>query len=111
LERRDEVELDRYPRRYGGLGDLHAAAADVLVADPLVDGAGAAPRTTEGPLHGGVALLVGRPRTPALEVVDQREDLFGRRLDLRAPRDAKIARLGGRVAEHGGDGGDDDDEN
>src|SRR6185436_4137352 len=87
-----------------------ASLADIAVAVPFIDRALAGRRAGEGALHGGVEMLVGRPRAPLVEVVDVRDDLLRRRIDGGRALDAEFVGLPRREDKDNGHRRDDDDD-
>ncbi len=88
LERLEEIQFD--PDQLVGLAleNGHAALADLRVARPFVDRAGARRRALVGDLHGGIELRPGRPGIPAMEIVDLVEHRRRGRGDLDRSHDA-----------------------
>src|SRR3984893_14305312 len=107
----NEIELDDDLRWRRRIGDFHSPLTDILVAIPGIYGALAILRAAERPLHCRVFFLPRRPRTPAAQVVDECEDLFGRRLDAGRALHLECVGLGRGKNENRRDRDDDHDRN
>src|SRR5439155_9512299 len=116
LKRLEEIQLDHdlggWRRR---LHDFHPSLTDFLVPFPLIDGAPAAGRAAVSPLQGGVQFLPRGPRSPIVEVVDERKNLLRRRFQACGALNTELVRLDRCKTQYASDPDDeyyhDDDDN
>src|SRR5215470_366490 len=96
LHRLDRVEPERNPRWRRDIDDFDTALTDLAVAGPLIARALAAVRTGIGDLDFRIGLRERIPGIHAVDVVDQRKNLFRRSADSLRALHLKVVREGRR---------------